>query len=1002
MVSGRHSPYNPIYLHVALFECVSTTWHGIVTMIASVVLCSANKMAVDGPNTPPLFSDFHSSRPNACPTEGSHGAEVAYAPQQRYTPTRRIYPATFQESSMPVTSSSQSLLASLPSFMSVFGNGPDNLETKERDSVAAEAPGRTINITAKRPHNNSQLSSPILRRDSASTFNESYESSPTTTISTIESSLTEPSPNSPPESPESLLPFASFKTLRTNSVPGQTMEDKDRKDQFSSSFPTLPGVERAESPSKKLRNMKNLSVNTSASNRQGPSLPKLAFSNTSSASHAFSAPPTPAFIVPPKAPRKKPSNLGLTITTPEAPTTITATEPTQDRPSIVPSTPSDHQIRTLRALQISSSGPLNSPTVAPEGGMRLPAFSNPATSSRFAKFRPPLSFSPPPSFDSTVSSPATKQTLEHVQEETDYDLPLSQEAKSPAYPQGPVCIYDPLVYLYLEPSHIEAREFDVVLNVAREVKNPFTVATEEAAGQQTREGKMQVTMDTEVARFAGRDSISEPQTANSEKTFSSTFEEQSDDATRSAPTTPKALEPEPEYIHVPWDHNTNVVDDLLRLCELIDNRVRQEKRVLVHCQCGVSRSASLVVAYGLYRNPQLTVQEAYDAVKNRSRWIGPNMNLIYQLSEFKSKLPKAHVTGVSAWHSWRSLGTGRSNPNALLDPDMKTGRLSSPLRSPAQNSLTAPSQSLRETPVGRSNSFSPPGSAQLAPVITGDITPGPSSAPPDMQWSPGHGAREFKRNANIVESEAGENNPSPPKLMNTDVDVVLSPSTVEREAIEEKEAAPAGEVAKDSQEVAKDLDQADRTSSPDVSTARVTEGDSTEHSSAALPPPKVLDMDTVVHSSAPLSPPRIEDMETSDAASSMTITPAAKEPESAPPPRPLRPMPSLPAGFSSLLSRRQGPLSQRQLPLCQELPRLIPVQLPQRAFNPDVPTTPSLLSPRAAEFTASPFHRTAAGDLAGSSVFEQGLRSPRAVEQDPRSPHQKGEAPITRSIFDMI
>jgi tyrosine-protein phosphatase len=571
-----------------------------------------------------------------------------------------------------------------------------------------------------------------------------------------------------------------------------------------------------------------------------------------------------------------------------------------------------------------------------------------------------------------------------VQEEIDYDLPLSQEVKSPAYPQGPVCIYDPLVYLYLEPSNIEAREFDVVLNVAREVKNPFTVAAEEAAGQETQEGKMQVAMDTEVARFAGRDSNSEPQTASSEKTFSTAFEEQSDDATRSAPTTPKAWKPEPEYIHIPWDHNTNVVEDLLRLCELIDDRVRQEKRVLVHCQCGVSRSASLVVAYGLYKNPQLTVQEAYDAVKNRSRWIGPNMNLIYQLSEFKSKLPKRHGTGVSAWHSWRSLGIARSNPNALLDADMKNDLLSSSLRSPPQKSLSLPSQSVREPPVGRSNSFSPPGSAQLAPVITGNITPGPSSAPPDMQWSPGQAPKKFEADTKTADNKKVEDSLTPPRLMDAETDIVLSPSTMEREPIEEKGAAPAGGVANDLQEVARDLNDAQYMPSPEIPTPKAREADSTEHGLATL------------------SPPSIANMSIRDAASSTTVAPAAKEPGLAPPPRPLRPMPSLPAGFSSLLSRRQGPLSQRQPPPRQELPRLVPVQLPQRLFDPDVPPTPSLLSPRAAEFTASPFHRTAAGDLAGSSVFEQGLMSPRAVEQDPRSPHHKGEAPITRSIFDMI
>ena len=116
------------------------------------------------------------------------------------------------------------------------------------------------------------------------------------------------------------------------------------------------------------------------------------------------------------------------------------------------------------------------------------------------------------------------------------------------------------------------------------------------------------------------------------------------------------------------------------------------------------------------------------------------------------------------------------------------------------------------------------------------------------------------------------------------------------------------------------------------------------------------------------------------------------------------PSPTLPAGFSSLLKRRQGPLGRRQLPprWGQPLPQLTTAQPSPRAIDPDVPQTPSLLSPRAAEFTASPFHRTSAGDLAGSSVFEQGLMSPGAKEEDPRSPHQVGEAPITRSIFDMI
>lgn len=987
------------------------------------VICTDIMSVVDGLHT--SLPEFQTSRnSNVFPSKGALGLEVAYGSRQHYPSPKRCSPLNSPDSSMPVSTSSQSLLTSLPSFMSVFGNGPDRLEAYEGDAAATTSQGRT----SKRPSNITQPAPPTFRRDSTSTF-ESTESSPTTTISTAESSLTEPSPRSPPETPDSSSPLTSFKSLRTNSMPNNQAE-MEHKDPFSSSFPILPRVERADSPNKKMRNMKNLSVNTSASNRTGLQLPKLGLSNPPQTStNAFSAPPTPAFIVPPKMPRKKPSTLPLMITTPDSSTS------SQDQLSAAPQSPSDPQIRSLRLLQTSSNGALFSPTVAPEGGMRLPPFAAPATSSRpsttggrMGKARPPLSVSPLSSFDNSVSSPITRQTLDHVQEETDYEPPLSQEVKSPAYPQGPVCIYDPHVYLYLEPSHVEAREFDVILNVAREVLNPFLAAAEKDAQPRTEAAKVQEDSNADIAYLAGRDSVSEPQTAVSEKSFASALEAQLEDASMTAPGTPKASRPEPEYIHVPWDHNTNVVDDLLRLCELIDNRVRQDKRVLVHCQCGVSRSASLVVAYGLYKNPQLTVQEAYDAVKFRSRWIGPNMNLIYQLSEFKSKLLKMHPMGTAAWHSWRALASGRSNPNAIGNPHPDSGLPSSGLRSPPQKSLSAPSQIGRDT---RSGSFSPPSSAQLVPNPSGDITPGPSSAPPDMQWSPGQRPPAPEGDAVSSYAEPLLTSASPPIISDPDTEMVLSPSTMEREGIEEKEApAPVGGVANDLQEVAKDLASNENNPTsmslpkmdfgPEIITSLPSFDEGSFGEKEAVPVAgkrRTLDHGTSdlgkdsdsKDISAPRFPPRSMDLVTRDSCFQLPAAPTIKETEMTPSPilpttALSTPSPTLPAGFSSLLSRRQGPLGLRQLPLRQgqSPPQLTMAQPSARAIDPDVPQIPSLLSPRAAEFTASPFHRTSAGDLAGSSVFEQSLMSPGAKEEDPRSPHPIGEAPITRSIFDMI
>lgn len=675
------------------------------------------------------------------------------------------------------------------------------------------------------------------------------------------------------------------------------MESRDR---IPNSLAALPGLNRADSPNKKMRNTKNLMVNTAASSRQVLSLPKLAISTGPAPDgHPFSAPATPSFIVPPKPPRRQPSNLGLTLSTPESMLNH------HDNSNVVPPTPLDPHIRMLSYSHHSSSVPIFSPTVAPEGGMRLPPFGISAFPGCVGKTRPLLHASHHSSFENTNASPITRQTLDHVQEENDYDLPLSREAKSPAYPQGPVCIYEPYVYLYLEPTETEASEFDVILNVAREVKNPFAAA--EKSLSQPDDTAMQISSESDNTFFAGRRTVSEPQTAISDGSFRSVFETELQDLSQDTGNIPTASIT-PEYIHIPWDHNTNVVDDLLRLCELIDERVQQKKRVLIHCQCGVSRSASLVVAYGLFKNPQLTVQDAYNVVKSHSKWIGPNMNLIYQLSEFKSNLARKTIPSAPTWHLWRGTGP---EPKATTDGSFDSSITLPPPSyhgSPNEPS-SAPYQTDRELQLPRANSLGTPNSSQMVEASVGDVTPGPSSAPPDMLWSPSMKNEERREGSKAAVTEEQRSASTPPKAMDVDTD------------------------------------------------------------------------DTPVPFTASLIPSFNE----------------AKSSTSSPPPQ------LLPAGFSSLLSRRNGP---QKLPLRQDSPRFTGFQLPQgsldHAILDDVPKSPSLLSPRAAEFTASPFHRTAAGDLAGSSIFEQALMSPKPQDDDPRSPAQRGEAPITRSIFELL
>lgn len=964
------------------------------------------------------------SQPRQSPPADGVIRGITHVRDHQSLPLKRAYPTSVTDYTMPVTTSSQSLLATLPSFMSVFGDGIDTGQSKVTDTgLVANAPARNTNF-AKRPPFYNNLSSPLFRRGSASTF-ESTESSPTTTISTLDSSITEPSPSSSPDSPNSLLPLSQPNPSPKASMGSARRPGMDGGEYMLGPFAKVPHLSRADSPNKKMRNTKNLSVNTSASSRQGPQLPKMSLSTNAAPStgRAFSAPATPSFIVPPKPPRKRPSNLGLSLAMPE---NSPPTQPIQNRSRIAhPPTPLDPQPRTFRFLQTTTnSQTVSSPTVAPEGGMRLPPFSKSYITTRLGKTRPPLGISR--SADITDSSPITLQTLEHVQEENDYDLPLSREVKSPAYPEGPVCIYDPHVYLYLEPSDIEASEFDVVLNVAREVKNPFTVAAEEAAGYHTKDAAVQVSFDSRFGFSGDRNSISEPQTAVSDKSFRSAFETQPE-VVRTTLGSPKAPKAAPEYIHIPWDHNTNVVDDLLRLCELIDDRVQNGKRVLIHCQCGVSRSASLVVAYGLYKNPHLTVQDAYNAVKERSRWIGPNMNLIYQLSEFKAKLPKTSISGVSTWHSLRNGGSGRSNRNVPA-VDSRSNPLAS--LDYQQEPTSAQFRKDEESTPARANSFSPSASAQMVETpVPGDITPGPSSAPPDMQWTPGGHAVEIdkdEKRENVDEQMSKFIFPwRTPSVDNSENSSDLTSLSYHMDTGSTDQKA---DPSLDPKEMDIDITEKKTESEPEKA----------DPSSAYMLLPTPMDIDTDCVQSVPISLPSmtnpgasvemrnpslsqekldigIDERKPASTSSNNMIAIGTAVPlspfvnghengmqELAPKTPSSPPTQLLPAGFTSMSTRR----AQRQLPFRQEPLRLANPQLTHSNFdqfvNDDAPQTPSLLSPRAAEFTASPFHRTTAGDLAGTSVFEQALMSPKLQVDDPRSPATRGEAPITRSIFDVL
>ncbi|OBU00887.1 hypothetical protein VE01_00839 [Pseudogymnoascus verrucosus] len=626
---------------------------------------------------------------------------------------------------MPVAAGPQAYHSQqLPSFMSVYScNAPNMDSTVFVDSPQQQSQVADAAASPQSPReDDSATASPAAlepelqhkHRDSTSTqASESTDSSPTTTISTADSSaLTDPSPSSSPESPVIILPLSSFssKGFGIHSLDDLTMSDNPIiiRDPFDRPM-TSP------SP-RKPRNAKGLALKLG-------SLDPLVQVSAPASPMAFVKPPLPK-------PRKKPSNLSLQTSSNFAGNTLALPSLSLEPPP----TPAGLRVTTLHHAASTSdmgmfSPDLRSSMAGPQGGMRLPGFERSQISGLSNAFRKPT-----PILESRATggqqhkieeiSPIRTQLATRsggdIGGDT-FDCAANEDVKSPGYPDGPIAIYEPYVFLYLEPSAEEAAEFDVVMNVASEVKNPFK------AKQALEEAKSQVAAEP-LKSFDAMDidRDSPPMTGASMATFTTAFEVQPLDSstpTETSPTTPKPLSKEPEYIHIPWEHNTDISKDLLALCETIDNRVTHGKKVLIHCQQGASRSASLIIAYGMYRNPSLTVDAAYNAAQAKSKYVSPNISLMYALQDFRKTLqarqnskmgrsPNKHRMALSVDEiDFNGGGSNKESPRTAPLPSDPSSRSSPTIGTP---------------PHVRGNS---------TPDLRG-LSPGPSSAP-SFTWPEG-------------------------------------------------------------------------------------------------------------------------------------------------------------------------------------------------------------------------------------------------------------------------
>ncbi|XP_068689853.1 dual specificity protein phosphatase 7-like [Montipora foliosa] len=94
-----------------------------------------------------------------------------------------------------------------------------------------------------------------------------------------------------------------------------------------------------------------------------------------------------------------------------------------------------------------------------------------------------------------------------------------------------------------------------------------------------------------------------------------------------------------KYKKLPVEDNwrANLSDMFPEAFEFIDEGITQNRGVLIHCLGGVSRSVTVIIAY-LISTLNMTLNEAYDFVKQRKPSVNPNLNFMGQLLEFERQL----------------------------------------------------------------------------------------------------------------------------------------------------------------------------------------------------------------------------------------------------------------------------------------------------------------------------------------------------------------------------
>ncbi|CAF1160084.1 unnamed protein product [Didymodactylos carnosus] len=103
------------------------------------------------------------------------------------------------------------------------------------------------------------------------------------------------------------------------------------------------------------------------------------------------------------------------------------------------------------------------------------------------------------------------------------------------------------------------------------------------------------------------------------------------------------------YYHLPVDDSNkqNLIDYFDKAYMFILNAIENNKKVLVHCQAGISRSPAIVIGF-LMKYLNMCMNDAYDLVKQKRSIISPNFGFLGQLLEYEKKLKQYQINNAAS------------------------------------------------------------------------------------------------------------------------------------------------------------------------------------------------------------------------------------------------------------------------------------------------------------------------------------------------------------------